>query len=115
MNDKDIPLANSKVLYETLLTDEDYTVSKTIVRAGGETQWHFHTNVRDRLVVVQGILTVETKAAGLTHRTKVSDHHTVEPGVVHHVRNETDDDVVYIMIQSGGARDIVLAETKSAA
>jgi mannose-6-phosphate isomerase-like protein (cupin superfamily) len=115
MNDKDIPLANSKVLYETLSTDEDYTVSKTIVRAGGETQWHSHTHVRDRLVVVQGILTVETKVGELTHTTQVSDYHAVEPGVVHHVRNTTADDVVYIMIQSGGARDIVLAQTENEA
>lgn len=109
MNDRDIPLANSKVLYETLLTEEDYTVSRTTVRAGGETQWHFHTNVRDRLVVVQGVLTVETKVGERVDRTQVLDHHTVEAGVIHHVRNETPDDVIYIMIQSGGARDIVLA------
>lgn len=115
MNDKDIPLANGRVLYQTLLTDEEYTVSKTTVRAGGETQWHFHTHVRDRFIVVQGILTVETKVGALIRRIQVSDHHAVEPGVVHHVRNETADDVIYIMIQSGGARDIVLTETESTA
>jgi mannose-6-phosphate isomerase-like protein (cupin superfamily) len=109
MNDKDIPLANAKVLYKTLLMEQGYTVSETTVRAGGETQWHHHTHVRDRFVVVQGVLTVETKTGGLIDRTQVHDHYTVEPGVVHHVKNETTDDVVYIMIQSGGARDIVLA------
>lgn len=109
MNDKDIPLANSKVIYETLLTQEDYTVSKTTVRAGGETQWHCRTNVRDRFVVVQGVLTVESKVGALIDRAQVCDHHTIEPGVIHHVKNETPDDAVYIMIQSGGARDIVLA------
>ncbi|OTP70787.1 cupin domain-containing protein [Caballeronia sordidicola] len=111
MTDTNIPLANSKVLYETLLTEEDYSVSRTTVRAGGETQWHFHTTVRDRFVVVRGVLTVEKKIGDLIDRTQVFDHHTVEPGVMHHVRNETAEDVVYIMIQSGGARDIVLAQT----
>ncbi|CAB3771377.1 cupin domain-containing protein [Paraburkholderia humisilvae] len=109
MNDKDIPLANDKVLYKTLLTEQSYTVSQTTVRAGGETQWHRHTHVRDRFVVVQGVLTVETKTGELIDRMQVYDHYTVEPGVIHHVMNETADDVVYIMIQSGGARDIVLA------
>jgi len=108
VNDKDIPLANAKVLYKTLLTEQGYAVSQTTVRAGGETQWHHHTHVRDRFVVVQGVLTVETKTGELVERTQVHDHYTVEPGVVHHVMNETADDVVYIMIQSGGARDIVL-------
>jgi beta-alanine degradation protein BauB len=109
MNDKDIPLANSKVLYKTLLTEEGYAVSQTTVLPGGETAWHHHTNVRDRFVVVQGVLTVETKVGERVGRTQVDDHHTVEPGVIHHVRNETSDIVVYINIQSGGERDIVLA------
>jgi len=113
MSDNDIPLANSKVLYETLLTEEDYTVSRTTVRAGGETQWHYHTDVRDRFVVVQGVLTVETKVDEVIDSTHVRDHYTVEPGVLHHVRNQTSDDVVYIMIQSGGARDIVLARAET--
>ena len=109
MNDKDIPLANSKVRYETLLIKEDYSVSQTTVLPGGETQWHHHTNVRDRFVVVKGVLTVETKTGVFVDKRHVDDHHTVEPGVIHHVRNETCDDVVYINIQSGGERDIVLA------
>ncbi|SEK14024.1 cupin domain-containing protein [Paraburkholderia diazotrophica] len=109
MNDENIPLANSKVLYKTLLIEENYAVSQTTVLPGGETEWHHHTNVRDRFVVVQGILTVETKVGELVDRKQVDDHYTVEPGVIHHVRNETFDNVVYINVQSGGERDIVLA------
>jgi mannose-6-phosphate isomerase-like protein (cupin superfamily) len=110
MNDKDIPLANRKVLYKTLLVTEDYSVSQTTVLPGGETEWHHHTNVRDRFVVVQGVLTVETKTGAQVDKRQVDDYHTVEPGVIHHVRNETYDDVVYINIQSGGERDIVLTQ-----
>lgn len=73
------------------------------------TQWHHHTEVRDRFLVVRGVLTVETKTADRIVGTAVCDHYTVEPGALHHVRNDTIDDVVYIMVQSGGARDIVLA------
>lgn len=109
MEDKDIPLANDGVLYRTLLTDNDYAVSRTTVLPGGETQWHHHTRVRDRFMVVQGVLTVETRTGDRIERTQVHDHYTVEPGVVHHVRNETSTEVVYINVQSGGARDIVLA------
>ncbi|WP_278251759.1 hypothetical protein [Burkholderia gladioli] len=35
--------------------------------------------------------------------------HSVDPGVVHHVRNDTDEPLVYIMVQAGGVPDIVLA------
>jgi mannose-6-phosphate isomerase-like protein (cupin superfamily) len=108
-DDHDIPLANSKVRYKTLLTEADYAVSQTTVLPGGETQWHHHTNVTDRFVVVQGVLTVETKTGVSVLRRLVDDQYAVEPGVLHHVRNETPDDVVYINIQSGGPRDIVLA------
>ncbi len=65
MNDKDIPLANSKVQYHTLLQEEGYSVSKTTVRPGGETQWHHHTNISDRFIVVSGVLTVELKISGV--------------------------------------------------
>jgi len=111
MNDQDIPLANSKVLYKTLLVEEDYAVSQTTVLPGGETEWHRHTIVRDRFDVVQGVLTVETKVGERVDRTQVDEHYTVEPGVIHHVRNETSDNVVYINIQSGGKRDIVIASS----
>jgi quercetin dioxygenase-like cupin family protein len=109
MDDKDIPLANSNVAYQTLLRENGYTVAKTTVRAGGETQWHHHSNVSDRFLVVRGVLTVETKIGGLVKSTKVRDFFNVDPGVVHHVKNETEDDVVYIMVQAGGVPDIVLA------
>ncbi|SAK61247.1 Cupin domain protein [Caballeronia fortuita] len=109
MNDEDIPLANQKVVYKILLTTDDYAVAQTTVAPGGETQWHHHTHVKDRFLVVKGVLTVETRIAGRTVSRQVRDHYTVEPGVVHHVKNETAGDVVYIMVQSGGASDIVLA------
>ena len=35
MNDEDIPLANSKVLYKTLLVEDDYAVSQTTVQTLG--------------------------------------------------------------------------------
>jgi quercetin dioxygenase-like cupin family protein len=108
MKDKDIPLANSKVQYQTLFREERYAVSKTVVLAGGETQWHHHTNVSDRFVVISGVLTVELKLGDVVRKLSVSDYFAVDPGVVHHVSNETDEDVVYIMIQSGGMPDIVL-------
>ncbi|AQG98766.1 cupin [Burkholderia sp. KK1] len=109
MNDKDIPLANQKVVYETLLTADSYVVAQTTVKPGGETQWHHHTHVRDRFLVVRGVLTVETRTAEGVVSRQVRDHYTVDQGVVHHVKNETADDVIYVMVQSGGASDIVLA------
>ncbi|WP_315836907.1 cupin domain-containing protein [Bradyrhizobium prioriisuperbiae] len=108
MTDKDMVLANSKVKYQMLLEEEVYAVTKTTVLAGGETQWHRHTNVNDRFVVVCGVLTVECQVDGVVSKAEVRDYFDVKPGVSHHVKNETDDDVVYIMVQSGGKRDIVL-------
>ena len=58
MSDEDMPLANSKVHYETLSEGRNFKVSKTTVHAGGETQWHHHTEVKDRFVAVHGLLTV---------------------------------------------------------
>lgn len=111
MNDNNIPLANSKVGYQTLLEDEWYSVSTTTVRPGGETGWHYHSGIEDRFVVVKGILTVEIKVGGNIEIIRVRDYFSVNVGVVHHVRNETDEDVVYVMIQSGGVRDIVIERT----
>jgi mannose-6-phosphate isomerase-like protein (cupin superfamily) len=108
MDDKDIPLANSKVLYQTLLQEDGYSVTKTTVLPGGQTQWHHHSNVNDRFSVVKGVLTVEFKQGEVVSKIEVRDYHNVACGVSHHVMNETADDVVYIMVQSGGSRDIVL-------
>ena len=108
MDDIDIPLATRKVRYQTLLEEQDYSVTKTTVLAGGETQWHHHTDVDDRFTVVRGILTVEWKSDGRIEKLAVPDYYAVPRGVSHHVKNETNDDVVYIMVQSGGKRNIVL-------
>ena len=115
MNDRDIPLANSKVQYQTLLEEKGYTVTKTIVRASGETQWHHHTNISDRFTVISGVLTVEQKFGDKINKVEVPDYIVIEPGVTHRVKNETGDDVVYIMVQSGGERDIVLEAVGAAA
>lgn len=113
--DKDIVLANGKVEYQTLMQEDGCWVSKTTVHPGGETEWHHHTNVSDRFTVVQGVLTVEVQEHGLLRRLEPNDYYAVDAGVVHHVKNETNEVAVYIMVQSGGIRDIVLqsAETRS--
>ena len=110
MDDKDIPLANGKVQYQMLLREDGYTVHRTTVQAGGETQWHHHTNVSDRFLLVSGVLTVEWNIDGHIRSTRVRDFYSIDPGVVHHVKNETNEDVVYIMVQAGGVPDIVLAD-----
>jgi quercetin dioxygenase-like cupin family protein len=111
MDDKDIPLANGKVQYKTLSREDGCTILQTTVQAGGETQWHHHTNVSDRLLVVRGVLTVELNIDGQVQSTQVRDFYSVDPGTVHHVKNETNEEVVYIMVQAGGVPDIVLAES----
>ncbi|AUT73451.1 cupin domain-containing protein [Paraburkholderia hospita] len=110
MDDKDIALANSKVQYRTLLREDGCTVLQTTIQAGGETQWHHHTHVSDQFLVVRGVLTVERNIDGRVESTRVHDFYSVDPGVVHHVKNETDEALVYIMVQAGGVPDIVLAE-----
>ena len=100
-------VANSKVQHHSLLEAADYAVSQTTVQAGGETQWHHHTNVSDRWVVVRGVLTVEYKEGNQVRRVEVRDYFSVAPGVSHHIKNETGEEVVYILTQSTGKRDIV--------
>jgi beta-alanine degradation protein BauB len=108
MEDQDIPLANSDVLYKSLIGEADYSVTRTTVRPGGETQWHHHNHVSDRFVVVRGVLTVEFREGSEVRKVEVRDYYALAPGVHHHVRNETQTDVVYINVQSGGERDIVI-------
>lgn len=112
-DDGDIPLANRKVRYQTLLQEETCWVSKTTVFPGGETQWHHHSHVSDRFMVVRGVLTVERLEDGAIRKLQVDDCHVVPAGVIHHVRNETGEVVEYIMVQSGGWRDIVLAPSQA--
>lgn len=109
---ENIRLASSKVQYQTLLQEEGCWVSKTTVLPGGETQWHHHSNVSDRLMVVRGELTVELKQDGAIRKLDACDCYAIEAGVTHHVKNETHDVVEYIMVQSGGERDIVLEHSE---
>lgn len=109
MDDKDIPLANGKVHYKTLLREEGCAIMQTTVQPGGETQWHHHTNVSDRFLVIRGVLSVELNIDGHVQCTRVRGFYSVDPGTVHHVKNETNEEVVYLTVQAGGVPDIVLA------
>ncbi|MDM0074813.1 cupin domain-containing protein [Variovorax sp. J2P1-59] len=115
IDDAEIPLASSKVQYQTLLKEDGCWVSKTTVFPGGETQWHHHSNVSDRLMVVRGLLTVEVKRGEKVYKLEANEYYAIPAGVLHHVKNETSDLVEYIMVQSGGERDIVLEGTSSSA
>lgn len=110
MNNDDIPLANSKVNYLGLLEEDHYSVTRTTVLPGGETQWHHHNHIADRFVVVRGVLTVEFRVDQQVKKVQVRDYYSLECGTHHHVKNETDSDVIYINVQSGGKRDIVIEQ-----
>ena len=54
-------------------------------------------------------MTVELNIDGQVQSTRVREFYSVDPGTVHHVKNETNEDVVYLTVQAGGVPDIVLA------
>ena len=85
---------------------DEITVGRCVIRAGGENPLHYHPNCSEVLVVAQG--TIEhTAADGKVVVMRPGDVASIPPNVVHHARNVGIGDAVVWISFSSAARETV--------
>ncbi len=90
---------------EVLLETDDVRVRILVLEAGEATAWHFHTEVTDKMLCLQGPIAVEYQSP--------QEHIELAPGGrcevtverVHRVVNQTAEIAKYLLVQGVGRYD----------
>ena len=69
--------------------------------------WHFHSAVTDRYFVLEGALSVETRAPADTRVLPVGASYRIPPKTAHLISNHSDADTRFLLVQGVGAYDFV--------
>jgi quercetin dioxygenase-like cupin family protein len=73
--------------------------------AGDVTEWHYHTQVHDYFVCLEGRIQVETKIPGGVFLLEPGQRFLVTSGLVHRVVNLAGGTSKYLLVQGVGSYD----------
>jgi quercetin dioxygenase-like cupin family protein len=102
MNDRD----------EVILETENVRVRILVLEGGQATAWHFHTEVTDKMLCLEGSIAVEYQEP--EERVELGHGERCEVVVeqVHRVVNLTDETAKYLLVQGVGRYDFNIVESR---
>lgn len=99
-------------LDEVLLETENVRVRILVLESGEATPWHYHTEVADQMLCLEGTVAVEYQKPSERVELCVGERCEVEVERVHRVVNLTTVRVKYLLVQGVGRYDFnVVDET----
>jgi quercetin dioxygenase-like cupin family protein len=76
--------------------------------AAGETiPWHYHSAVTDWYFVLEGTLSVETRAPADRRELAIGESYHIVPKTAHLIANRSDRDTRFLLVQGVGAYDFL--------
>ena len=88
-----------------IIKTENVSVRVMELEKGAANEWHYHSQVTDYFVGMQGIIQVETGGPAATVRLLPGQLTEVGPGKVHRVKNVGDEKSEYLLVQGVGVYD----------
>ena len=79
-------IAGSEIVSE----GADIRVSVLTLAAGQEVPWHYHSEITDSFVCLEGPMVVETRAPRVTHVLNAGERCQVPPKTAHYVHGKDD-------------------------
>ena len=76
---------------------------------GQEVPWHYHTNVTDTFICLDGPMVVATKGAEAPHELAPGEDCTVPPNTPHRVAGMNDGRCRFVIVQGIGKYDYIPA------
>lgn len=74
---------------------------------GEEIPWHFHSMVTDWYFVLEGILSIETRAPYGNYSLSIGERFSIPPKTAHLIGNHTQADLRFLLVQGVGAYDFM--------
>lgn len=90
---------------EVVAEGADVRVQVLTLAAGQCVPWHFHSEVADSFVCLEGPMVVETRAPRATHRLSPGERCAVPPKTAHYVHGENDGPCKFLIVQGVGIYD----------
>jgi quercetin dioxygenase-like cupin family protein len=99
----DYPIAGREIVAE----GADLRVQVLTLDRGQCVPWHYHSEITDSFVCLEGAVVVETRAPRAMHRLTPGQRCAVPPKTAHYVHGEGDDACKFLVIQGVGVYDFV--------
>ena len=96
-------IAGSEVVSE----GADMRVSVLTLAAGQEVPWHYHSDITDSFVCLEGPMVVETRAPRHSYRLEPGQRCAVPPKTAHHVQGVDGGPCKFLIVQGVGTYDFV--------
>ncbi|MBO88908.1 MAG: hypothetical protein CMP14_05260 [Rickettsiales bacterium] len=90
---------------ETVMEGADMRVSVLTLGTGDSIPWHYHNEITDVFVCLEGPLVVETRAPRNNYVLYVGDRCEVAPKVAHYVHGKDNRPAKFLIIQGVGVYD----------
>ena len=90
---------------EVVAEGADLRVQALTLAAGQAVPWHFHSEITDSFVGLEGRTVVETRAPRATHVLAPGERCTVGPRTAHTVHGEDGGPCTFLVIQGVGTYD----------
>jgi quercetin dioxygenase-like cupin family protein len=92
---------------ELIAESKDLRVQVLTLAAGECVPWHYHSEISDHLVCLEGPMVVETRAPRSRHVLEAGQRCAVGPKTAHYVHGEADGPCKFVIIQGVGVYDFV--------
>jgi quercetin dioxygenase-like cupin family protein len=92
---------------EVVAEGRDMQARLFTLAAGEVIPWHFHSEVTDWYFVLEGRLSIETRAPRADVTVSVGDSYKIAPKTAHLISNTTDDPCRFLLLQGVGKYDFV--------
>jgi quercetin dioxygenase-like cupin family protein len=93
--------------HEVVAEGADMRVSVLTLAAGQEVPWHYHTDISDSFVCLDGPMLVETRAPRNTYRLEPGQRCAVPAKTAHRVSGEGGGPCKFLIVQGVGIYDFV--------
>ena len=93
--------------HELVAEGADLRVQVLTLAAGQCVPWHYHTDISDSFVCLEGPMVVETRAPRHIYRLLPGERCAVPPKTAHYVHGEADGACKFLIVQGVGVYDFV--------
>ena len=95
-----------KVTEAEMIVDEGgIRVQVFTLAAGEKVPWHYHTNVTDTFICIEGPMLVETRSPHASHELGPGDILAIPPKTAHEVKGRDDGPCKFTIVQGVGEYD----------
>jgi quercetin dioxygenase-like cupin family protein len=93
--------------YELVMEGQDMRAVMLTLAAGQSVPWHYHSDITDSFVCLEGPMIVETRAPRAIHVLSPGERCDVPPKTAHHVHGKDGGPCKFMVLQGVGEYDNV--------